>query len=289
VKALLATALEDGAMRLNPAAGLRLLPAASETGEEKIKALTEAEVAAILAHVPELAGNARPRLFFEFLVHSGCRIGEAVEARWSDIDLGERWLHVRRRYYKGRVGLPKGSKTRKVRLTEQMARSLWRLRAETRAGDDDPIFLSEKGLRIDQSNWMSRILKPAAANAGLGEWIEKLGRADRAESWVGFHTFRHTAATVRFRNGWNAVQVQKFLGHSDPGFTLRRYVHLLPEDLPEPAFLDGLTASVAGDTLATSRGETSRNRVSTLLVETPAHEPESLGGVRPVSAAAASS
>jgi hypothetical protein len=28
--------------------------------------------------------------------------------------------------------------------------------------------------------------------------------------------------------------VQKFLGHSDPGFTLRTYVHLLPGDLPEP-------------------------------------------------------
>jgi integrase len=37
-----------------------------------------------------------------------------------------------------------------------------------------------------------------------------------------------------FRSGWNAVQVQRFLGHSDPGFTLRRYVHLLDDDLPTP-------------------------------------------------------
>lgn len=44
-----------------------------------------------------------------------------------------------------------------------------------------------------------------------------------------------------FRSGWNAVQVQKFLGHSDPGFTLRTYVHLLPEDLPTPEFA-GLVA-----------------------------------------------
>ena len=39
-----------------------------------------------------------------------------------------------------------------------------------------------------------------------------------------------------FRRGWNAVQVQRFLGHSDPGFTQRTYVHLLDEDLPEPDF-----------------------------------------------------
>jgi hypothetical protein len=46
---------------------------------------------------------------------------------------------------------------------------------------------------------------------------------------------------VLLRRGWNAVQVQKFLGHSDPGFTLRTYVHLLPEDLPTPEFA-GLVA-----------------------------------------------
>ncbi|MBA2764160.1 MAG: tyrosine-type recombinase/integrase, partial [Thermoleophilaceae bacterium] len=51
-----------------------------------------------------------------------------------------------------------------------------------------------------------------------------------------FHTFRHTCASRLFVSGWNAVQVQKFLGHSDPGFTLRTYVHLLPEDMPEVPF-----------------------------------------------------
>lgn len=39
-----------------------------------------------------------------------------------------------------------------------------------------------------------------------------------------------------FRQGWNAVQLQALLGHADPGFTLRTYVHPLPEDLPEPVF-----------------------------------------------------
>ena len=56
----------------------------------------------------------------------------------------------------------------------------------------------------------------------------------RGSSSLGFHTFRHTRATLLFRSGWNAVQVQRFLGHSDPGFTLRRYVHLLDDDLPTP-------------------------------------------------------
>jgi integrase len=86
------------------------------------------------------------------------------------------------------------------------------------------VFTSDRGLRINTSNLMSRVLKPAGWAAGVGDWI-------------GFHTLRHTCASILFRNGWTAVQVQKFLGHSDPGFTLRTYVHLLPEDLPELASL----------------------------------------------------
>jgi Phage integrase family len=54
--------------------------------------------------------------------------------------------------------------------------------------------------------------------------------------WIGFHSFLHTCATMLCRRGWKAVQVQRFLGHSDPGFTQRTYVHLLDEDLPEPDF-----------------------------------------------------
>lgn len=40
-----------------------------------------------------------------------------------------------------------------------------------------------------------------------GEWGEL-----RAASWVGFHSFRHTCATILFRRGWNPVQVQRWLG-----------------------------------------------------------------------------
>jgi integrase len=220
VKALLATAAEDGLIRSNPAAGLRnLIPASPKTDEEKVKALTEAELAKVLAQVPE-----RWRLFFEFLAEAGLRIGEAVEVRYSDLDLGRGALHVRRSYYRGRVDLPKGRKTRRVRLSEEMTRKLWALRKETRAADDDLVFAGDSGGRVVQPNLMSRVLKPAAVRAGVGDW-------------VGFHTFRHTCATVLFRSGWNAVQVQKFLGHADPGFTLRRYVHLLDEDLPVPGVL----------------------------------------------------
>jgi integrase len=52
--------------------------------------------------------------------------------------------------------------------------------------------------------------------------------------WAGFHTFRHTVASRMFAAGRNVVQVQRWLGHHSPSFTLDTYIHLLDADLGEP-------------------------------------------------------
>jgi integrase len=155
------------------------------------------------------------RLFFDFLFETGLRISEAIEIRWSDLDLGCGRLSVSRQFYRGRLGKPKGNKARTVRLSPRMAQELQLLRRA--APDGQLVFTAERGGRLIPSNLMSRVLKPAAVKAGLGEWVVARGRR-RAESWVGFHTFRHTCATQLFLRGWNAKQVSVFLGHSDPAF-----------------------------------------------------------------------
>jgi len=65
--------------------------------------------------------------------------------------------------------------------------------------------------------------------------------------WAGFHTLRHTCASGCSPR---AGTVQRWLGHADPGFTLRTYVHLLNDDLGEPLDLplmgvSGVPASLA--------------------------------------------
>ena len=41
-----------------------------------------------------------------------------------------------------------------------------------------------------------------------------------------------------FEAGRNPRQVQAWLGHSDPGFTLRTYLHLMDEGVGKADFLD---------------------------------------------------
>ena len=106
------------------------------------------------------------------------------------------------------------------------------------------------------------------ARHGLGEWVRDEDGELRASSWVGFHAFRHTCATILFRRGWNAVQVQRWLGHHKPSFTVDTYVHLLDEDVPEPSLFDALAPSC--DQIVTQVGLNGPKEADALEAKTPA-------------------
>ena len=181
VKALLADALEEDLIRSNPTAGVRITTGEAvatslddDEDEEQAKALGEKELAAFLATLsadPLEKGWPAWRLFFEFLGHTGLRIGEAIALKWDDVDLGERQVRVRRRLYRGRLDRPKSKYGRReVRISEGLARQLWALRGTK--PDDELVFASTTGTYLDASNVMARVLKPAAVEARLGEWID---------------------------------------------------------------------------------------------------------------------
>src|SRR5262249_24337773 len=228
VRALFATALEEGLVRANPCTGLRLAgrrPVASEP-ERRVRALTEAELARVIEATP-----AEWRLLVSFLAQPGLRIGERAALRWEDRDLGARRVRVRRRIYKGTVDLPKSRYgLREVPIGKPLADELLRHRAGSPfSADDDPVFPSEAGTPLQAGNVLRRVMKPAALRAGCGG--------------AGLHTLRHTCASMLLRPGWNAKQVQMMLGHHSPAFTLATYVHLVPDDLPEPPFPPELAGS----------------------------------------------
>lgn len=114
---------------------------------------------------------------------------------------------------------------RSIPLTTAIASELTALRIKCNGADDELIFPARNGAPLRQENVRRRVLKPAAASAGV--------------PWIGFHTLRHTAASLLFARTdgsprANLVQVQRFLGHHSPAFTLATYVHLLDNDLGAP-------------------------------------------------------
>jgi integrase len=231
VRALFATAVEDGALRSNPCTGVRVNRTRRPAGEhedERAKAMTEVELAGVLAEIPDSS-----RLIFELLSATGVRISEALGLEWSDVEFGARpMLHVRRQCYRGRMGdLKTASGRRDLPLPTRIAQALWVARHGVRGGTSepampiadpsrpDPVFTTSTGGRVGERN-LRRTLQAAAARAGV--------------PWIGFHSFRHTCASMLIAQGKNPRQLAAWLGHADPAFTLRVYVHLMDDGLGAP-------------------------------------------------------
>jgi integrase len=225
VRACLGTAVEEELIRHNPTVKVavprreRADDEHEDDDEQEVRVLTRAELAMVLAVLPE-----RHRLLFRFLAATGLRISELIALQWKHLVLDGSTPHVkvRRAIVRGRLGRVKSRfGKREVRLPFELVSELRRHRTDSEwPGDDDPVFLSLTGTPLDPGNLRRRVLAPAAEEAEV--------------AWCGLHTFRHTCASLLFAAGRNVVQVQRWLGHHKPSFTLDTYVHLFPDDLGEP-------------------------------------------------------
>jgi integrase len=221
LRACLATARREGLVRHNAAAGA-VVPHRPQIREDenegRPRALSREQVSMFLAVVhPDY------RLMFRFLAATGLRFSEMVALRWRDLvlDGSQPRAKVRRAIVRGTLKDPKSEHGRRdVPLSTQLADELRAARPKSRwSGDDDPVFASVRGNPPNYANLLRRYLKPAAEEVGV--------------PWAGFHTFRHTCASLLFDGGRNIRQVQKWLGNHATSFTLDTYVHLLDEGVGE--------------------------------------------------------
>jgi integrase len=134
---------------------------------------------------------------------------------WQHVELGQRpRILVREQFYRGqRRRLKSKYGRREVPLSAGMARRLTELRRDTYRGDQAPVFAAATGTELHPSNIAGRVLKPAAIAAGLLKPSETWKDPAKPESWVSFHTFRHTCASLLFDGGKNIKQVKEWLGH----------------------------------------------------------------------------
>jgi len=140
---------------------------------------------------------------------------EALGLNVGDVVFGLKpTLRIRRQFYRGLLAQLKTHNGRRdLPLSAQSSQALWRLCAGL--PDDAPFFATRTGSRYLDGNLRRDALMPAAKAAGA--------------PWAGFHTLRHTCASLLFEQGRNIAQVSKWLGHADPAFTLRTYIHLVDE------------------------------------------------------------
>jgi integrase len=234
IRLCLAQAVDDKLIRSNPAAGLRIA-AAQGTGANGVKVnyLKFEQAAALLRAFDELADETEPksviraetfrevRFLTDFLLLTGCRVGEALALRWDDFDAKCASVRIDRRVYKGTVDTPKSRYGRRtVPVAAQLRRQLRERRK--RAGEADPVFRAGGGSPLDYTT-ATRAFRKAADRVGL--------------TWATIHTCRHTLASWLLRPapdglGALAQEAQVWLGHHSASFTIDTYGHLVDMPLP---------------------------------------------------------
>ncbi len=234
LRAVLETAVRDGALARNPAA---MVKRPTVTAKEAAY-LTPAQVRDLLA----TAGGTRYRPLFNLLVNTGLRRGEALALHWRDVDFTKRTIRVRGTLARvdGQLVVtePKTAKSKRVlHMSPTAATVLQEVRSgqrqeQLRAGSvwaaTGYVFTTETGTPCDPRNAL-RALKAAARTAGLPD--------------VGLHTLRHSAASVMLENGIPLKVVSELLGHSSVAITGDVYGHVSPNVSADA--LDALAGALA--------------------------------------------
>lgn len=155
LRALLADAAEEGVIRANPMAGVRLPVGPPHAPEKRARSLTDRQVADLIAAVEEPTD----RLLVRVLAACGLRSGEALALRWQGLD--PRRVSVRRALARsGRIGPPRSrAGMRAVPLPGSLARDLLEHREVTAySNDDDLVFPNRDGRPRDLKSFANRVL-----------------------------------------------------------------------------------------------------------------------------------
>ena len=209
LRQVLNAAVLDGRLNRNPAIGVPL----PRTKSKEKKALSFQQLRAL---ADEVTGY---ETLILFAGTTGLRWGEIAGLQCKDISLLNRTVIVEKAISTGARGekIVSPTKTHQVRtvpfpkdLLPEISQLIESKPAES------PLFQMQGGGVLDYNNFMSRVFRPAVARTGMKE--------------VGFHTLRHTTASLLISKGAPITAVAGILGHASTQMTLDVYGHLYEDD-----------------------------------------------------------
>jgi len=225
LRASLSQAVRDGIVQRNVAA----LAEPPSVDDRRPEPMTAAQAKSILRAVE----GHRLEPLFRVALGTGMRQGEILGLQWSDVDLEDGAITVRRALQRidGSPQLvePKSLKARRTIPLPEMAKAALETQLEQQKlerihepawSDSNFVFTTTKGTPLDGRN-VTKCFQRLLAEAGL--------------PGMRFHDLRHGFATLMLAEGMNPRIVQDFLGHSQIGLTLGTYTQVPDALLREAA------------------------------------------------------
>lgn len=229
VSTVFTAAVDDKMIQQNPCAAKSVRR--PKLDPKKVVPWTLERVLAVQAKLPD-----RFALAVVLGAGLGLRQGEIFGLSIDDLDVEKNEVSVQRQIKvrngnKLIFGLPKGRKTRTVPLPSVVLEAISEHvsarppRAVTLPWDkvDGPkhtanlLLTTREAGAINRNYFNPYIWRPALIAAGV-----ELRREN------GCHALRHFYASTLLDSGESIKALSEYLGHADPGFTLRTYTHLMP-------------------------------------------------------------
>ncbi|MFI9730683.1 tyrosine-type recombinase/integrase [Streptomyces sp. NPDC052092] len=229
VSTVFTAAVEDRIIRANPCSARSVRAPRPEP--RKVKPWPAERIMDVRSALPD-----RYQALVNVAAGCGLRQGEVFGLAVEDVDFLGGVVHVVRqvkllRQHRPVFAPPKGGKERDVPLPTSVAFALaahlkrhpaTRVTLPWKNLDGPPvtaslIFTGPAGLPLDRNRFNDRVWRPALRDAGV-----ETGRDN------GMHALRHFYASVLLDAGESIKALSEYLGHHDPGFTLRTYTHLMP-------------------------------------------------------------
>lgn len=216
VSGIFEAAVADGLLTSNPCRSRAVR--APRVEKKRIVPWTADQVAAVVAAHPE-PYRAVPVV----AAGAGLRQGEVFGLRVADVVFLRQRVQVRQqvKLVAGQGGPylapPKRGKLRDVPLADAVAAAVAERLRRWPAGEDGLVFTMPDGGLMNRDHYNRQVWKPALIAAGIEPTREN-----------GMHACRHYFASVLLDAGESVRALADYLGHSDPGFTLRTYAHMMP-------------------------------------------------------------
>jgi integrase len=191
-----------------------------------------AQVRAILQ-----AASVEHRAFFCCAGLTGPRLGELLGLQWKHIDLKGRKLRIEQSLWHGQLVPPKtrGS-VRTIYFGETLANAITdHFERTSHKEPEDFVFCGKDGSPLNPDVLRKDVLYPI---------LDRL-QIPRTSGASGFHTFRHSAASILNECTGNLKLAQKLLGHSTIDMTANVYTHTSDESEREAAL--AIERAIGGD------------------------------------------
>jgi integrase len=144
----------------------------------------------------------------------GLRVGECLPLRHEDVDFDKGTLNIRRTLWRNDVYQPKTARSRRTIKLPEIALNALRRHVQANGGSEGWLFQTKHGNPI------------AAPNFHKCGWKPMLRKADLSEA-TRFHDLRHGTASLLLNQNVPIPVVSKYLGHANPGITMKVYAHMI--------------------------------------------------------------